>query len=296
MRQRSQAGISDHQRRVRGRTLLIGALVLVLLVVPISVADSTVQPANHQPMASPAVKKKLKKLRKQVRTLKQQAATFQQRLTELEGELGASRPPAGPAGGDLTGDYPDPQIAANAVGAAEVAPDALTGADVAEQTLFNDNSLTGEDINEATLGRVPEASQAINANVAQNSLNTNGLQLRAFHYSEAAATSQRSFLSLSGLAIGATCFTGGNIRVDAGTAVNDSYIRTTGDAPQADTDWDTTEVHTVTINPGVFQIAYRRGPASAGSTTFDSRTATVTISVDESAAGCLAAGTALGRP
>ena len=44
-------------------------------------------------------------------------------------------PPTGAAGGDLTGTYPAPQIGPNAVGAGEVA----------------DNSLTGNDINEATL-------------------------------------------------------------------------------------------------------------------------------------------------
>ena len=63
----------------------------------------------------------------------------------------AGGPPSGPAGGDLTGSYPDPSIAGDAVNAAKVTDDSLTGADIAG------NTLGGDDIAESTLGQVPSA-------------------------------------------------------------------------------------------------------------------------------------------
>jgi hypothetical protein len=47
----------------------------------------------------------------------------------LQGLQGPPGPSTGPAGGDLTGDYPDPTIAANAVGGGEVADGSLTTSD-----------------------------------------------------------------------------------------------------------------------------------------------------------------------
>jgi hypothetical protein len=58
-----------------------------------------------------------------------------------QGPAGVS---TGPAGGDLTGNFPNPRIGANTIGSTQVA----------------DNSLTGADVNESTLGTVPLAALA----------------------------------------------------------------------------------------------------------------------------------------
>jgi hypothetical protein len=237
------------------------------------------------------VKKKIKKLTAQSNELAAQASELSgqvddlnQEIESLKGEQGDARPPSGPAGGDLGGTYPNPNIKSNAVASAEVLDDTLTGTDIVE----------------GTLGEVPSAT---NADSAANSATVDGVSARSFEYAGDTTGTDNALMSvLSGLTLTADCDAGPDVQVFADSSFDNSYLQSTvNGAPQnLFLDFDAADpvinvVSGAAPSSGIAQIVYRRS-APNGSTNSDDVT-TVTFAYIETNSGtsaCMVMGTALG--
>src|SRR5262245_61446359 len=138
---------STSKTRFAALHVVLAAAVVALLASPLASAG-----ASSGPVAT-----KSASLRQQVKSLTKRLAAVEARLAttaQIGGPTTAT--PVGPAGGDLTGTYPNPKIGANTVTGANVQDHSLSGLDIVPNTIFGteigQNSVFADDLGTDSVG------------------------------------------------------------------------------------------------------------------------------------------------
>jgi hypothetical protein len=140
---------------------MFAAAILGLLVMPLAFAG-----------AKPTAAASGASLKKQVKSLKKRVAALESRTTNAPSNALSSPAPNGPAGGDLIGSYPNPQIRQNTIDGPEIADHAVGPDDIVLNSLGQDQ-LANSSVGIAELAQGAVQSGAIeNGTVQKADLHT----------------------------------------------------------------------------------------------------------------------------
>jgi hypothetical protein len=154
---------SNKARRLRP---LLAVMVLAMVVVPVSIAGATGAEQSKAPPKNMA--KQVKALKKKTATMASQLAALQERLSALEG--GGQEPTSllgGPAGGDLAGTFPNPQLRAGSVLSGDIADGTIAGTDVGQGAITSssilDNTIGSTDVTNNSLAQLDLGMASVGA-------------------------------------------------------------------------------------------------------------------------------------
>ncbi len=164
-----------------------------------------------------------------------------------------------------------------------------------DSSLVASNSLTGGDIREGTLGTVRNAT---NAASAADSAKVGGRTVQKFSFVEAAPTAATTVLAVDGLTLTAVCDAGPALAVTASTSVGGAFIHSGGTHSAGGTFYAEDDSFDTVDSFDPLQDAGATGSTNLRGTLVYARTDGTVVTADflaeETATGCVFAGTAVG--